>query len=205
MSIFTENNLKATFFVYGSPSSIKSFAKTIQDSKLEVGYHTLTHKKNLEDFCDEETLTTEAIDPAIELHKNYIYANSFALPNGAWVPYVVEELLNYYKFVRFYGSYFTLYKPEEMGEKRAIWSCAIDNNRFADDETFEKVLFKRLLITRITESVFPCTTHNIVDSFDELSDARYAITSARLYYIIDCLNKMNIKSSLYKDYYYYIY
>ena len=205
LSLFTDNNLKATFFVYGLPSNIKGFCKTVQDAKLEVGYHTLTHKKNLEDFCDEEHLKTEALDPAIELHKNYIYANSFALPNGAWVPYVIDELLKYYKIVRFYGNYFRLYKPEEIGEIRAIHSCAIDNNRFENEDVFQNVLFKRLLIARITETVFPCTSHNIVDSFDELEDSRYAITTARLKFIIDCLEKMNIKSSLYKNYYDYIY
>lgn len=205
LSLFTDNNLKATFFVYGEPANIKGFCKIVQEAKLEVGYHTLTHKKNLEDFCDEEHLKTEALDPAIELHKNYIYANSFALPNGAWVPYVIEELLKYYKIVRFYGNFFRLYKPEEIGEIRAIHSCAIDNNRFADDEAFKNVLFKRLLLARITETVFPCTTHNIVDSFDELDDSRYAITTERLMYIVSCLEKINVKSSLYKNYYDYIY
>lgn len=205
LSLFTDNKLKATFFVYGTPSSLKSFAQTIQKSKLEFGYHTLTHKKNLEDFCDEDNLKTEAINPAIELHKNYIYANSFALPNGAYIPYVIDELLKYYKIVRLYDSKFKLYKPEEIGKSRVIHSCAIDNNRFSDDETFEKVLFKRLLISRISESVFPCTSHNIVESLDDVSDSSYTITTSRLFYIIRCLEMLNMKSSLYKDFYYYIY
>lgn len=203
LSFFTENNLKVTFFVYGNPDNIASFGKTIQDNKLELGYHTLNHK-NLLDFCDEETLYKQAIEPVIALHKKYIYAESFAFPNGSWTDYQIDELLKWYKILRFYGSYFTLYKPKEIGEKRAIWSRAIDNNRWQNDEHFERQIFKELLIARITESVFPMTTHNIVDSFDEASDARYAITTARLSFLVLCLEKLNMKSSLYKDYYYYI-
>lgn len=204
LSLFTEHNLKATFFIYGSPDSIESFAKTVQNSKLEVGYHTLNHK-NLHAFCDEDTLYTQAIEPVITLHKKYIYADSFAFPNGLYVDYQIEELLKWYKILRFYGSFFTLYKPEEIGEKRVIWSRAIDNNRWTDDEHFKSQIFKELLIARICESVFPVTSHNIVNSFDELSDTRYAITTERLLYLNSCLEKLNMKSSLYKDFYYYIY
>lgn len=203
LSFFTENNLKATFFVYGSPDDIASFAKTVQNSNLEVGYHTLNHR-NLMDFCDEDTLYEQAIEPTIALHRKYIYANSFAFPNGVCTDYQIEELLKWYKLLRFYGSYFTLYKPKEIGEKRTIWSRAIDNNRWTDDEHFKSQIFKELLIARITESVFPVTSHNIVNSFDELSDNRYAITTGRLLYLNSCLEKLNMKSSLYKDFYYYI-
>lgn len=203
LAFFTENNLKATFFVYGNPDNIASFAKTVQNNNLEVGYHTLNHK-NLMDFCDEATLYTEAVEPAIALHKKYIYADSFAFPNGLYVDYQIEELLKWYKILRFYGSYFTLYKPEEIGEKRTVWSRAIDNNRWTDDNHFKSQIFKELLIARITESVFPVTSHNIVNSFDEAQDSRYAITTERLHYLCLCLEKLNMKSSLYKDFYYYI-
>lgn len=203
LPLFTEHNLKATFFIYGSPDNIASFAKTVQNSKLEVGYHTLNHR-NLLDFCDADTLRVQAVEPAIALHKKYIYADSFAFPNGVYTDYQIEELLKWYKILRFYGSFFTLYKPEEIGKKRTVWSRAIDNNRWSDNEHFKSQIFKELLIVRITESVFPVTSHNIVDSFDEAADPRYAITAERLLYISSCLEKMNMKSSLYKDFYYYI-
>lgn len=202
-SVFKDNGLAATFFCYGTPDSVLSFCKTAQKQGFEVGYHTQYHKPNLEDRCTMEWLQEQAITPVIELHAKYIYARSFAFPNGRYVDYQLEELLKYYDIVRLFCGEFTLYKPEEIGQKRVIWSQQIDANQFKDDEEFELTMFKRFLIAKITNSVYPCTSHNIIDDFNG-NMVVGAITGYRLEWMANVIKKLNMKSSFFKDYYKYV-
>lgn len=192
--LFTKKNIKATFFCYGDTSRVGAFCKKAQSAGLEVGFHTLTHK-NLWS-ATEEQVYEEAILPLDLFKKEYIYYYSFAFPNGVYQPYQIDLLLKYYRVLRLFDNNFRLYDMGEISSSRVFWSQSIDSNKFINDEDFRNTLTKRLLAAKITNKIYPCTTHYIGYKSDG-----YNITPENLEWLMDTVNCLNIKSIRFRDIY----
>lgn len=201
--LFLDNNKNATFFIYGSCDTISSTCLYLQKEGFEVGYHTLGHK-NLMDKDSKTILDEQVIEPLYEFHKNYVYMYSFAFPNGLYVPYQITELLKYFRIVRLFNNKINLYSFEDVCEKRVIISQSIDKNKFSSDEDFEQQMFYRLCLAKITNSVYPCTSHEIVEDIAKTTN-KYSISYDRLKYMFDRMDSLNLRSYKYSDFYDAIY
>ncbi|MCQ2596889.1 MAG: polysaccharide deacetylase family protein [Treponema sp.] len=197
--LFKNNNKKATFFIYGSCNTISSTCLYLQDNGFEVGYHTLGHK-NLMDKDSATILDEQCINPLYDFHKKYIYMYSFAFPNGLYVPYQITELLKYFRILRLFNNKVNLYSFDQICNERVIVSQSIDKNKFSSDDDFRKKLFYRFCIAKITNKIYPCTSHEIVSDIQQTSN-NYSISEDRLEYMFCLMDDLQLNSYKYSDFY----
>ena len=202
LSAFVDNNIKATFFC--ARNSFLSFAKKAQNAGLEIGYHTRNHKALT--LCDNvDEFMAEAISPLYEWRDKYINLDSFAFPNGLYLPYQMDYLLDYYKIVRLFDNHFRLYDIEDMTKQRIIFSQSIDKNKFTNDVDFKDKMLKRIILALITGRIYPCTTHYILTLEGEIESDAYTISKENLLWLFEIINTLNCKTYCYKDLYSYFY
>lgn len=201
---FVDYDIKATFFCFGDYSRFGAFATKAQNAGLEVGYHTLNHTALT--MCDtKEECIAQTITPLATLRDKYVYLDSFAFPNGAWLPYNMELLLEYYKILRLFDNHFRLYSIDDIAEKRIIFSQSIDKNKFEDESDFKDKMIKRMVLAKITGKIYPCTTHYILTNEGEISSDAYTISKENLIWLFETVNSLNCKTYCYKDIYPYMY
>lgn len=199
---FTDYGIRATFFC--ARNSFEQFAKKVQNAGLEVGYHGKNHKALT--LCDtEEEFIAETIAPLAGWRDKYIYLDSFAFPNGLYLPYQVDMLLDYYKILRLFDNHFRLYSMEEIARQRVIFSQSIDKNKFSDTKDFKNKIVKRIILAQITGKIYPCTTHYILTEDGEIESDAYTISKENLVWLFETINALNCKTYCYKDIYTYMY
>ena len=199
---FTDYGIRATFFC--ARNSFEQFAKKVQNAGLEVGYHGKNHKALT--LCDtEEEFIAETIAPLAGWRDKYIYLDSFAFPNGLYLPYQVDMLLDYYKILRLFDNHFRLYSMEEIARQRVIFSQSIDKNKFSDTKDFKNKIVKRIILAQITGKIYPCTTHYILTEDGEIESDAYTISKENLVWLFKTINALNCKTYCYKDIYTYMY
>ncbi|SEQ44578.1 hypothetical protein SAMN04487977_104266 [Treponema bryantii] len=125
---------------------------------------------------------------------------SFAFPNGLYVPYQITELLKYFRILRLFNNKINLYSFEEICDNRVIISQSIDKNKFSSDENFKQQIFYRFCLAKITNSIYPCTSHEIVEDI-ETSTNNYSISKDRLQYMFDKMDELKLRSYKYSDFY----
>jgi len=193
--LFDKYDAKVTFFVHeqevvaGRLNNIFTFCLNAQNRGHEVGYHTINHPEltrlTREQFF-EQTISR------LDLFKNAgIEFTSFAYPYGTYADWMNEELLKYYKITRGLGG-IRLYSRDEMKYGFLI-SETIDNIRFRDDAAFETHINRLLNMVKDTGKIMILTTHGI-------SSAQYAITPARLEYLLAKGTEYGIKFYTFKDF-----
>lgn len=123
--------------------------------------------------------------------------NSFAFPNGLYLPYQINELLKYYKILRLFDNNFRLYSPEEIAEKRVIYGQSIDKGKFKDDNVFREKIFKRLLIAKLTDKVYSCTSHYI----GQLENDAYTISDENFRWLLKTINDLKLNSYTFSSFY----
>lgn len=197
--LFKKYNKKATFFIYGSSDSISSTCIYLQNNGFEVGYHTLGHK-NLMDKDSATILDEQVINPLYDFHKKYVYMYSFAFPNGLYVPYQITELLKYFRILRLFNNKVNLYSFNQICKERVIVSQSIDKNKFSSDDDFKKKIFYRFCLSKITNKIYPCTSHEIVQNILQTSN-NYSISQDRLEYMFELMDDLKLKNYKYSDFY----
>ena len=170
LSIFKENEVLATWFVRGS--SVNDFMKNATSEGHCIGYHTKNH--TMLKYLSEETYPDDYLDrfdwecvhflPVFR--EAGIPMKSFAIPHGSGLYYdwQIERLYKKgkYQIVRDFDPFFHLYSDEDI-RSGYISSQSIDNNKFSTDEDFKKKMAERLLITKLTQRIYPCTSHPFSD------------------------------------------
>lgn len=201
---FTDYGIRATFFCFGNYSRFGTFANKAQNAGLEIGYHTLGHLA-LTMVDSEEEFKEQAISPLPVFRDKYVYLDSFAFPNGLYLPYQVDMLLDYYKILRLFDNHFRLYSMEEIARQRVIFSQSIDKNQFSDTKDFKNKIVKRIILAQITGEIYPCTTHYILTEDGEIESDAFTISKENLVWLFETINALNCKTYCYKDIYTYMY
>ena len=204
LQYFKDYNVKATFFCKGYRHQIINFCKNAVNLGLEVGYHTQDHKA-LSLITEEDDLYTQAINPLKQYKQEYIFFDSFACPNGAYSPWQISILLQYYKVVRLFDNKFRLCSLSDLGKERVVWSQSIDRNKFLDDEDFKNRITRRFLASIITDKVYLCTTHYFLTTPEEIDNHDYTISKDNLIWLLELVNIMNLPNYCFNEIYNYIY
>lgn len=170
---------------------------------MEIGYHTLHHNFFTNDTTQEE-LIAEAINPLEEFYEKGINITSFAFPGGKYSTWMISYLLenSNYKFLRLFINSYSNYSITQINEAKCIYSQSIDNQWFSSEDDFYNKINKYLLITKITNTIWPCTTHYILDDGEHLTGTygdKYTITKSNLLTLFSQVNYFNMKSYRYKD------
>lgn len=200
---FVGYDIKSTFFCIGDYARFGKFAETAIKDGMEIGYHTLHHNFFTNDTTQEE-LIVEAINPLEEFSKKAINITAFAFPGGKYSTWMISYLLenSNYKFLRLFINSYSNYSITQINEAKCIYSQSIDNQWFSSEDDFYNKINKYLLITKITNTIWPCTTHYILDDGEHLTGTygdKYTITKSNLLTLFSQVNYFNMKSYRYKD------
>lgn len=206
LPLFVENDFKATWFCFGWPSRFKDFYFLAKESNQCVGYHSFSHNGILgKDSCSLEDLEYEAITPLNNFKEKNMLFTCFAFPNGLYKDFELPILKQHYSVLRFFGKESHFYTKEEILKQRAIYSKSIDFNKFADDEEFKSVIKNDFLIAKITDQIYPCTSHYILDEGEHLySNGKiyddYTISKEKLSFIFEMKNFFKLKDYTFDDF-----
>lgn len=189
LPLFVENDVKATFFCFGSTARTAVFLKKAIESGMCVGYHSLHHDYQYwTENATEENLYLEAIEPLEDFKNKGILFSVFAFPGGKYKNWMIPILLNNYSFLRLFINVPYYYSKEEIYKIRVLYSQSIDNNKYLDDKDFEEKLKHNFLIAKMTNKILPITSHYFLDEGEhyytngEIYD-NYTISKKRLKFI----------------------
>ena len=192
--MFREANVRVTFFCKLSWYRTATFMTLAEADKHEIGYHTMNHKGiNQETFEDFKTQIE-----AILLFREHGYPmTSFAFPHGTYSDKTLSLANEYFYKTRTFRYTFQLYDFQELISNQFISSESIDAFRWEDTNNYFTQVKNRLILTKITNKIYPCTTHNIVSNDSEL---KFNITEERLQYILDLINLLQLKTYTFNDF-----
>lgn len=204
IDIFNNNNMRATWFVTGT---LNEFCKRANQLGQCIGYHTKDHVmlKNLSedkfnDYIDR--FDWETISFLSEYRKNNISMLAFAIPHGNQLIYDWQKKRLYeqgqYKIIRDFDTKFHLYTKKEI-QSGYISSQSIDNREFENDEIFKKKMTERLIIVKMTQKIYPCTSHTF--SNDPSTGDGFSLTYNRLQILFNIINDLKIQTYTFNDFF----
>lgn len=202
--LFDENDIKATWYVKGGKTT--DFEITANSLGQCIGYHTKNHtlltnlsEKKFDNFIDK--FDWECIHFLNEYRAVGIPMKTFAIPHGnkLILDYQIDRLYSKGKFqiIRDFDPLFHLYTENEI-KSGYISSQSIDNNKFIDDEDFSEKMNKRLLITKLTQKIYPCTSHTFSD--DVNANNGYSMTYKRLNLLFDLIKSYKLKTYTFDEF-----
>lgn len=207
LDFLSERKLFATWFCRGTLEKVRGFCLKAQDLGFEVGYHTKNHKSFKDADVTEDVVREQAVDSLPDFFSNGIEYNSFAFVGGNYKSWMIPYLLDFYKILRLFYNIPTYYRLDEIKDKKVIYSNSIDA-KWLNYEEFTLHMKKRLLITKVCNYIYPCTSHYILnDKLDEhyyengkIFDD-YTITESKLNYLSELVSYFKMNTLLYKDLY----
>lgn len=204
LSIFKENHIFATWFVKGG--TVTDFILNANKDGQCIGYHTKNHtmlkylsKDTYDNYIDK--FDWECIHFLGVFRQAGIPMKTFAIPHGNGLIYdwQIKRLYSkgHIQIIRDFDPNFHLYTAEEI-KSGYISSQSIDNNKFTDDEEFKSNILERLLITKMTQKIYPCTSHTFSD--DVGTGGGYSLTYDRLYYLFEVIKNLQLKTYTFEDF-----
>ena len=197
LDIFDNHDAKVTFFVQGDLNAdnddsvfLEIFCRRALSRGHDLGYHTINHP-NLTRISIEE-FNSETIKAAKVFFNAGIHFNAFGYPYGFSETWMHEILSPVFHITRGYGSNTRYYNSQTIRNGYLV-SKAIDNIMYPDNEKFEYDMRLILLLAKFSgDCIVPFTSH-------DFSDAQWAITPARIEYLLRVTKELNLKFYTFSD------
>ena len=197
LRIFDSHGAKVTFFVQGDLNAdnddaaiMEIFCRRALSRGHDLGYHTINHP-DLRSVSNN-VFNFETIEAAQVFFDTGIPFSAFGYPYGFSEAWMHDALSPVFYMTRGYGSN-TRYYTSQTIKNGYLVSKAIDNIMFPDNEKFENDLRLIMLIAKFSgDCIVPFTSH-------DFSDAQWAITPARVEYLLRTTKELKLKFYTFRD------